>query len=143
MVRGGGGRFAPFRSLRGLAGGDGAAERPARPVPWENALEAFLARAAGTPLRWWLYGSAARALRGEPADPGDIDVHVDEALLAGSIFDDLLVTPVERMEGWVAPWTGRAFDHAIIKWIADPPFRPPALEVVRWRGYEVPVVAGG
>ena len=113
------------------------------PVPWEDALEAFLARAASTPLRWWLYGSAARALRGAPADPGDIDVHVDDALLVGRIFDDLLVTPVERMEGWVAPWTGRAFDHAIIKWIADPPFRPPALEVVRWRGYEVPVVASG
>jgi hypothetical protein len=113
------------------------------PVPWGDALEAFLARAAGTPLRWWLYGSAARGLRGEPADPGDIDVHVDDALVAGRIFDDLLVTPVERMEGWVAPWTGRAFDHAIIEWIADPPFRPPTLEVVRWRGYEVPVVAGG
>ena len=81
--------------------------------------------------------------RGEPADPGDIDVHVGDALLAGRMFDDLLVTPVEPMEGWVAPWTGRAFDHAIIEWIADPPFRPPALDVVVWRGYEVPVVAGG
>ena len=47
------------------------------------------------------------------------------------------------MEGWVAPWTGRAFDHAIIEWIADPPFRPPALDVWRWRGYEVPVAGSG
>jgi hypothetical protein len=122
-------------------------------VPWEEALLEFLRRVAGTDLRWWLYGSAALAVRGFDVDPGDIDVNVDDAALAGRIFDDLLVTPVLELDGWFAKRTGRAFHRAIIEWLSEPypelddPTRPQEqgpliadqLETVRWRGHPVRV----
>jgi hypothetical protein len=69
------------------------------------------------------------------------------------VFDDLLVTPVERMDGWVAAFTGRAFCGAIVEWLAGPhaalddpaapheqgPFVADRIETVRWRGHDVPV----
>jgi hypothetical protein len=110
------------------------------PVPWEPALREFLRRVEGTGLSWWLYGSAAQAVRGAPVEPRDVDVHVDDAMRAGRLLDDLLVTPVERMRGWVADYAGRAFCHAIIEWIADPHDDPPShLETVRWQGYDIRV----
>lgn len=75
-------------------------------VPWEDALLEFLGRADGSGLHWWLYGSAALAVRGIAITPGDIDLNVDSADLAGHIFDDLLITPVLDMEGWVAKRVG-------------------------------------
>lgn len=77
-------------------------------VPWERVLETFLDRAAGSGLDWWVYGSTALALRGLDVHPGDVDVNVDDAHLAGRLFDDLLVTPVLELEGWVASYAGRA-----------------------------------
>ncbi len=68
-------------------------------VPWEEALLEFLRRVDGTPLQWWLYGSGALAVRGLAIEPADIDIHVSDAALTGRIFDDVLVTPVERMHG--------------------------------------------
>jgi hypothetical protein len=122
-------------------------------VPWESALLEFLRRVAGTNLSWWLYGSAALAVRGIAVEPGDIDVHVDDAALAGCLFDDLLVTPVERMDGWVADYVGRAFCHAVVEWLSDPrpeldnpaapseqgAFVEPYLETVHWHGYDIRV----
>jgi hypothetical protein len=35
-----------------------------RPLPWEASLDLFLHRVQGTPLRWFLYGSGALAVRG-------------------------------------------------------------------------------
>lgn len=90
------------------------------PVPWERALVEFLRRVEGTGLQWWLYGSGALAVRGLGIDPGDIDVNVSDGAAAARIFDDLLVTPVERMNGWVAAYTGRAFCHAIVEWLSEP-----------------------
>ncbi len=126
-----------------------------RPVPWQHALEEFLVRVDGSDLNWWLYGSGALAVRGIDVDPGDLDFVVDDAELAGSIFSDLLVEPVTRLDGWVAEWGGRAFDGALFEWIADahpsgaaqPHEQEPAaaahLETIRWRGYpvRVPVLA--
>jgi hypothetical protein len=123
------------------------------PVAWEAALEEFLRRVSGATLNWWLYGSAALAVRGIPVEPGDIDVRVDDAALAGRLFDDLLVTPVERLDGWVANYVGRAFHHAVIEWLSEPradldgPAAPseqgasiePHLETVHWHGYAVRV----
>jgi hypothetical protein len=79
------------------------------PVPWEDALLDALRRLDGAGLDWWLYGSAALAVRGLAVEPGDIDLHVGDPHRAGRLFDDLLVTPVERLDGWVARWVGRAF----------------------------------
>jgi hypothetical protein len=75
----------------------------------------------------------------------------------GAVFPilrcDALVTPVERLDGWVANYTGRAFSHAIVEWISEPhasrddpsapheqgPFICSELETVDWRGHHVRV----
>jgi hypothetical protein len=122
-------------------------------VPWEDALLEFLRRVQGRGLDWWLYGSGALAVRGLEIEPGDLDINVSDASEAGRVFDDLLVTPVERMDGWAAKYTGRAFCHAIIEWISEPlveyddasapneqgPLIAEQLEVVRWRGHQIRV----
>lgn len=122
------------------------------PVPWEDTLDLFLRRVEGTSLRWFLYGSAALALRGIDVGPGDLDFHVNDAHLAGSIFEDLLVEPVTTMTGWIADCGGRAFAGCLFEWMAgahaevDEPMPheqgPKALsclESVRWRNWSVPV----
>lgn len=123
------------------------------PVPWEDALLTFITRARGSDLRWWLYGSAALAVRGFDVEPGDIDINVSDATLAGRIFNDLMVTPTLEMEGWAARRTGRAFDKAIIEWLSEPhpelddpgapheqgPYIASQLETVEWRGHLVHV----
>jgi hypothetical protein len=120
---------------------------------WERGLLEFFSRVQGTGLRWWLYGSAALAVRGLPVQPGDVDLNVDDPRLAGELLDDLMVTPVERLEGWAAEYVGRAFCGAIVEFLAGPhatlddPIAPleqgPAigrsLERVWWRGYEIRV----
>jgi hypothetical protein len=122
-------------------------------VPWEDALLEFLRRVEGSELRWWLYGSAALAVRGLDVEPGDVDVSVDDAALAGRIFDDLLVTPVLELQDWAAKYTGRAFHGAIFEWLSDPhpedddpadpneqgPFVADRLETVEWHGRRIPV----
>ena len=123
-----------------------------RPVPWWQALEVFLERAEGSRLRWFLYGSGALAVRGIDVEPGDLDFWVDDAQLAGSLFEDLLVEPVTTMTGWIADSGGRAFAGCLFEWIAgvhadidepEPQEQGPAaaarLERVRWRGHDVPV----
>ena len=67
-----------------------------------------------------MYGSAALALRGVEVVPGDIDVNVSDAYRAGELFDDLMVTPVEELDGSVASRVGRAFCGAIIEWLSEP-----------------------
>ena len=119
------------------------------PVRWEEALEEFLRRQAGTGLRWWLYGSGALAVRGLDVQPGDLDLAVDDATHAGALLDDLLVEPVTKMPNWVAWWGGGAFCGAILEWLSDPrPEYEPheqgvaardRLETVTWRDWEVPV----
>jgi hypothetical protein len=118
-------------------------------VPWEGALLEFLRRAEGSALSWWLYGSAALAVRGIEIVPGDTDVNVNDAYLAGELFDDLLFTPVEVLDRWVAKRVGRAFYGAIIEWSSEPhaelddprnphehgPYVADLLETVEWRGY--------
>ncbi len=79
------------------------------PGAWEETLDLFLRRVKGTPLRWFLYGSGALAVRGIDVQPGDLDFCVNDAHLAGGIFDDLLVEPVTTMTGWIADCGARAF----------------------------------
>jgi hypothetical protein len=119
------------------------------PIPWREALLEFLRRVEGSELGWWLYGSAALAVRGIEIDPGDVDVNVDDAHLAGRLLDDLLVTPVEELDAWVATRIGRAFCGAIVEWIAEPraelddpsdpheqgPFVADRVETIEWGGY--------
>ncbi len=120
-------------------------------MPWREALLEFLSRVQGTELRWWLYGSAALAVRGIEIDPADIDVNVSACWLTGRILDDLLVTPVTQMSGWVAKCAGRAFAHTIIEWLSEPfdkldnpeapheqgPFVAGNLETVSWSEHRI------
>ncbi len=104
---------------------------------------------------WWLTGSAALAVRGIRVVPRDIDLVVTtgpEARKLGEILSDWLVEPVQRSEGWIARWFGRAFKESRIEWVGeveasvDRPepcdFGPTAarqLQPVEWRGYTIPV----
>jgi hypothetical protein len=107
----------------------------------------------GVDLDWWLYGSAALAVRGLPVEPGDVDLNIRDSARAAELLDDLLVTPVLELERWAAPRVGRAFDGAIVEWISDPhpqlddretphehgPFVADRLETVEWRGHRIRV----
>lgn len=123
-----------------------------RPVMWEETLDLFLRRVEGLPLRWFLYGSGGLALRGIDVGPGDLDFCVDDAYLAGRIFEDLLVEPVTTMTGWIADCGARAFAGCLFECIAGvhPEVDEPApheqglvalgcLESVRWRDWAIPV----
>jgi hypothetical protein len=122
------------------------------PIRWEQALTEFLDRVDGASLDWFLYGSGALAVRGIDVDPGDLDLYVSDAYLAGDLFDDLLVEPVTEMKGWIADRGGRAFLGCLFEWMAgvhpdvdDPapheqgPAAASRLETVLWHGREVPV----
>lgn len=120
------------------------------PIDWEQGLELFAARAEGSPLRWWLYGSGALAVRGIRLQPGDLDIHVDDAL-AAELLADHLVEPVTHMVGWVADRGARAFAGVLVEWLAgahesgcEPPHEQEDaaeshLEVVTWRGHQIRV----
>ncbi len=123
-----------------------------RPVPWEETLDLFLRRVKGTPLRWFLYGSGALAVRGIDVQPGDLDFCVNDAHLAGRIFEDLLVEPVTTMTGWIADCGARAFAGCLFEWMAGvhPEIDEPTpheqglvalscLELVRWHDGIIPV----
>lgn len=122
------------------------------PVRWQETLDLFLRRVDGTPLRWFLYGSGALAVRGIDVQPGDLDFWVSDAYLAGRLFEDLLVEPVTVMEGWVADFGGRAFAGCLFEWIAcvHPEVDEPtpheqgiealnSLEFLRWNEWTLPV----
>lgn len=126
----------------------------AMPVPWEQALQAFLERVAGQSISWWLAGSAALAVRGAQVAPRDFDLIVDDAgaQRLGELLRGELVEPVVPVQGWVCSWWGRAFLHARFEWVggvnaqADQPapsdFGPVAaarLETVQWRGHALRV----
>ena len=117
-------------------------------VPWEGTMELFLRRVERTPLRWFLYGSGALAVRGIDIQPGDLDFWVSDSQLAGRIFEDLLVEPVTTMTGWFADYGGRAFAGCLFEWLAGlhPEVDEPtpheqgfvalrSLESVCWRGW--------
>lgn len=125
------------------------------PVPWEQALLAFLSATAGQPIDWWLVGSAALAVRGVDISPQDLDIATDGigAQRLGELLLDFLVEPVvDCHEGWISDWWGRAFLHARVEWVGDvhadvdrphaTDFGPVAasrLEIVKWQGQEIRV----
>ena len=119
------------------------------PIDWEQGLELLAARAEDSPLRWWLYGSGALAVRGIAIEPGDLDVHVNDAALAAELLGDHLVEPLTHMTGWVADAGARAFAGVLVEWLAgahpsghQPPHEQEDtaeshLEPVTWRGHQI------
>ncbi len=124
------------------------------PIPWDQALLAFLRIVDGSPITWYLVGSAALAVRGLDVAPGDIDLATDAA--GAQALDELLlnclVQPTSRTPDWIAEWFGRSFMGASLEWVgevnerADTPlpsdFGPSAarrLETINWRNYQLRV----
>jgi hypothetical protein len=106
------------------------------PAPWEAALDLVAERLSGA-VGWWLSGSATLALQGYGVEPRDLDLVVEDASRAGELLHDVLIEPVRRMEGWVADWHGRAFDQALIEWVAGLHAPAGRLEPVLWRGRRI------
>lgn len=119
-----------------------------QPVPWEQALQAFLDLVEPFAINWWLAGSAALAVRGLDIAPRDFDIVVNDAgaQTLGVVLQGYLVEPVSNVD-WFCNWWGRAFLHARFEWVggvderADTPvisdFGPSAasqLECVNWHG---------
>ncbi len=119
-----------------------------QPVPWEQALRAFLDLVEPFEINWWLAGSAALAVRGLDIQSRDFDINVDDAgtQMLGIVLQDYLVEPVTNVD-WFCRWWGRAFLQPRFEWVggvderADDPlvsdFGPTAasrLEQVTWHG---------
>lgn len=116
---------------------------------WRTGLHAFAERMAGSGVLWWLYGSAALAVRGIDVAPGDVDLAVDDAQRTAEAMKQLLVLPVTYMPRWVADWTAWAFAGAIVEWLqgshptgnSPPHEQEPAiiesLEEVSWEGHQI------
>lgn len=124
------------------------------PVPWDEALLAFLQIVEDKRVTWWLVSSAALAVRGLDITPRDLDLVVDDASAPklGALLLGYLVEPVLPCTGWIANWFGRALLHARLEWIGgvhdhvDTPnvsdFGPTAAnrrEVVNWHGKGIQV----
>jgi hypothetical protein len=85
-----------------------------------SAAAAGSAAAGDRPVRWWLTGSAALAVRGAPIEPGDLDLvcEAGDAVALGELFSDALIEPVTPCPAdWLSEWWGRAFCGARIEWV--------------------------
>jgi hypothetical protein len=106
------------------------------PVPWEEALASIADGLDGCTI----VGSVARALRGEPASPHDVDLVTDAAgcdRLAGAIAG-LLVEPLVD-GGWIGGRWFRAFGPARIECVGDYAGTVVHEGTVVWRGHELHV----
>src|SRR5215831_7660557 len=68
------------------------------PVPWEQALLAFITKVKYRPdINWWLAGSTALAVRRLEIMPRDIDLILDDAgaQKLGELLLDYLIEPVQ------------------------------------------------
>lgn len=126
-----------------------------RPVPWADALRAFMRSVDRSDIWWFLVGSGGLAVRGLDVSPGDLDIATDrEGIHAlATIFRDQLLTPIIDTRGWlICELEARLFLGARVDVVGnvrpaidDPqprPFGPEAasrIESVDWEGFEVPV----
>ncbi|GCE12417.1 hypothetical protein [Tengunoibacter tsumagoiensis] len=122
------------------------------PVPWEQALLAFIQKVEQQDIQWYLAGSAALAVRGLDVAPRDLDLITDDggAHALGNLLFDTLIQPVEDSHGWISNWFGRAFFHTRIEWIGGVredvdehgiteygPTAASRLETINWQGYDI------
>jgi hypothetical protein len=123
-----------------------------RPVPWEQALTAFLQIVEHQNIDWWLTGSAALSVRGVDIVPHDFDLVVDDAgaQRLGELLLPYVYEPVVPVHDWICNWFGRAFLYARFEWVGGVrasmdehgvsdagPTAARRLETVIWHGKEV------
>lgn len=134
---------AMFRQMAGLD-----------PVPWEDALDAWISRASSNGIRWWLTGSGATALRVDGINPHDLDIMIEPTQLdlVRKAFADVLIEPLTETDGWFMHAFGVLFLHARIDLAAAPdptvdapdptdfgPYAADHLEEITWRGHPIRV----
>ncbi len=126
-----------------------------RPVPWSDALRAFIRSVDGSGVWWFLVGSGGLAVRGFDVAPGDLDIATDRDGIQAiaQMFRDQLLTPIVDTRGWlICELEARLFVGARIDVVGsvrpavdDPqprPFGPEAasrIDTVMWEGFRVPV----
>lgn len=125
-----------------------------RPIPWEDALLAFIDRVGATDIDWWLTGSCATAVRGMPIKPHDVDIMLRSADIdrIRTTFGDCIVEPIVSSKGWVVDFFGVVFLHARIDLAFDPqgfvdnpdpadfgPYAMNHLERIDWKGHTIKV----
>jgi hypothetical protein len=124
------------------------------PIPWEDALHAFLERVAGEPIDWWLTGSCAACIRGIALNPHDVDIMLNsrDLPIIQERFADVTIEPILDTHGWLTKEFGVLFLHARIDIATDPvasldnpepvdcgPYAKAHLEEVEWRGFPIKV----
>ena len=122
------------------------------PVPWEEALTAFLRIVEHQNIDWWLTGSAALSVRGIDIEPRDFDLVVDDvgAQRLGELLMAHVYEPVVPVQDWICNWFGRAFLYARFEWVGGVnesieqygvsdagPTAASRLETVIWHGKEI------
>ena len=122
------------------------------PVPWEQALSAFLRTIEHQSIDWWLTGSAALSVRGIDIEPRDFDLVVDDAgaQRLGELLMAYVYEPVVPVQDWICSWFGRAFLYARFEWVGGVnesieqygvsdagPTAASRLETVIWHGKEI------
>jgi hypothetical protein len=122
------------------------------PVPWEQALTAFLQIVEHQNIDWWLTGSAALSVRGMDIVPHDFDLVVDDAgaQRLGELLLPYVYEPVVPVHDWICNWFGRAFLYARFEWVGGVhatmdehgvsdagPTAASRLDTVIWHGKEV------
>lgn len=125
-----------------------------RPVPWEDALLAFIEKIQGTGIDWWLTGSCATCLRGIDLRPHDLDIMLRSKDIdkLNQVFRGHIVEPIRSSQGWVVDYFGVLFLNARIDLAFDPqpfvddpepadfgPYAMDHLEEVLWRDHTVRV----
>lgn len=116
---------------------------------WRAGLHAFAERMEGLSVFWWLYGSAALAVRGIDLAPKDVDLAVDDPRRTTDAMEPILVLPLTQMRGWLADWTAWAFKGSVVEWLggyyptgSNPPREQESaiigsLEEVPWEGHRI------
>lgn len=124
------------------------------PIPWKDALLAFLEMTKGKQINWWLTGSCAACIRGIPLNPHDVDIMIDSKDIdkINEVFEDYLIEPIIETNGWLTKDFGVIFLHSRIDIASDPqecldepepvdcgPFAKKNLEEITWEGYSIKI----
>jgi hypothetical protein len=132
----------------------GEARRSGSPH-WREGLLHFLRTIDGRGLEWFLFGSAAMAIRGIEVVPAGIDImfpHVSDLVQVRNLFAPDTLRPLTECEGWVCGAFGSVFHGCEITMAFEPQdsldapdpndsgrYAASHLQTVSWEGWAIPV----